>query len=161
MIKVDVRRDETGWWIATSPDVAGMVTQARRLDQIAARAREAIALVLDVPLRSVDLEVRNAEQEREAVKAYRRARAEAELLQGTVGVTATAAARELTGAGLSMRDAGEVLGLSHQRVQQLVRGPKTTTGKRHGNARTTVGARKAAAARSTKKATARTSTSKH
>ncbi len=70
MTTVEVRRDEAGWWVATSRDVPGMVTQARRLDQIADRAREAIA-VLDGPVDDIKLVVRIPEHD-DAVRRYLR-----------------------------------------------------------------------------------------
>ena len=35
--RIEIERDEAGYWVATAPDVPGMVTQAKRLDKIAAR----------------------------------------------------------------------------------------------------------------------------
>jgi predicted RNase H-like HicB family nuclease len=118
-MKVKVRKDEAGWWIATCAEVPGMVTQARRLDQVADRAREAIGVALDMPAREVVVEIQTPHQTT-AVKHYRAARARAEEAQHAAGVAARRAARELIDAGLSVRDAGAVLGVSYQRVQQLV-----------------------------------------
>ncbi|HEX9342080.1 MAG TPA: type II toxin-antitoxin system HicB family antitoxin, partial [Actinomycetota bacterium] len=36
------------WWAISVPDLPGVFSQARRLDQVDAMAREAIALMLDV-----------------------------------------------------------------------------------------------------------------
>ncbi|MFV2086800.1 hypothetical protein [Micromonospora sp. LOL_021] len=45
------------WWAISVPELNGVHTQARRLDQVAAAAREAIALLLDVNQAVVDVDV--------------------------------------------------------------------------------------------------------
>jgi len=45
------------WWAISVPELNGVHTQARRLDQVAATAREAIALLLDVNQTVVDVDV--------------------------------------------------------------------------------------------------------
>ena len=53
-----VCRRSAKWWAISVPKVKGVHTQARRLDQAAAVAREAIALVLDVDPATVQVRVR-------------------------------------------------------------------------------------------------------
>jgi predicted RNase H-like HicB family nuclease len=119
MTVVHVERDEAGYWIATSPEVPGMVTQAKRLDHIAERAREAIALVQDVRPTKVNVELEIAEQENAFVQRYREAREDAENAATEASIAARAAVYALRSVGMSNRDAGALLGISHQRVQQL------------------------------------------
>ena len=45
---VIVERDEEGWYVASVPALPGCHTQARSLDKLMARVREAIALCLEV-----------------------------------------------------------------------------------------------------------------
>lgn len=45
---VFVERDEDGYFVATVPELPGCHTQARSLDQLMERTREAIALCLEV-----------------------------------------------------------------------------------------------------------------
>jgi predicted RNase H-like HicB family nuclease len=45
---VIVERDEAGYYVATVPELPGCHTQARSLDQLQKRIREAIALCLEV-----------------------------------------------------------------------------------------------------------------
>jgi predicted RNase H-like HicB family nuclease len=45
---VVIERDADGWLVATVPALPGCHTQARSLDQLMERAREAIALCLEV-----------------------------------------------------------------------------------------------------------------
>ncbi|MDG4771697.1 type II toxin-antitoxin system HicB family antitoxin [Solwaraspora sp. WMMD792] len=48
------------WWAISVPELKGVHTQARRLDQVAAMAREAIALLLGIEPVSVALDARRA-----------------------------------------------------------------------------------------------------
>ena len=43
-----IERDEEGFYVASVPQLHGCHTQARSLDELIARTREAIALCLDV-----------------------------------------------------------------------------------------------------------------
>jgi len=119
--RVECRR-RAGWWAISSPDVPGALTQARRLEHVESQARDAIAALLDVTEDSFDLDVRPVLDKALAtlVADLRAARNAAEQAQQHAAVTASASARALLAAGLTMRDAGAVLGLSHQRVAQLV-----------------------------------------
>jgi len=45
---VIIEKDEDGWFVATVPELRGCHTQAKSLDKLLARAREAIALCLEV-----------------------------------------------------------------------------------------------------------------
>ncbi|MFN3407914.1 MAG: type II toxin-antitoxin system HicB family antitoxin [Limisphaerales bacterium] len=45
---VVVERDEDGYFVATVPELPGCHTQARSLDELMERTREAIALCLEV-----------------------------------------------------------------------------------------------------------------
>jgi predicted RNase H-like HicB family nuclease len=45
---VIVERDEEGWYIASVPELTGCHTQAKSLDKLLERIREAISLCLEV-----------------------------------------------------------------------------------------------------------------
>jgi len=109
--------DESGHWIARTPKVKGCHTYGRSLSEARARIREALGLFVDDADRAelVD-DVRLPADMRRLVDSYRvaRGRAERERKQ------ADAAARRLA-ARLSRRDTAELLKISYQRVQQLVR----------------------------------------
>jgi len=45
---VVIERDEEGWYVASVPELHGCHTQARTLDDLAERIKEAILLCLDV-----------------------------------------------------------------------------------------------------------------
>lgn len=114
-----VRSD--GWWAVEVPDVPGALTQARRLDQVEAMVRDAIATLLQVAEDSFDVVIQ-ARLPRDLDRAVRRAqqaRGDAEKAQATAGDATSTAAARLRDADLAMRDVGWLLGISHQRVAQL------------------------------------------
>ena len=116
-------RDESGAWLARVPSIRGCHTHGRTLEQARARLREALGLWIARP-DTVEFEeiVRLPSDLRAAVQRSRRTRARAELEHENAQKETRVAATALVGEGVSLRDAAELLGLSHQRVQQLVRG---------------------------------------
>lgn len=117
-----LERDESGAWIARVPRVPGCHTHGRTLEQARRRIREALELWLEEPDK-VELveEVRLPPKAREAIRRSRRARHEAEERRKEAQAATTKAAFALVrGLNVGIRDAGELLGLSHQRVQQLL-----------------------------------------
>ncbi|MEV0153045.1 type II toxin-antitoxin system HicB family antitoxin [Micromonospora sp. NPDC050686] len=46
-----------GWWAITVPEIKGVFSQARHLDEVEAMAREAIALMLDVDPHTFDVDL--------------------------------------------------------------------------------------------------------
>ena len=112
-----------GWWAITVPDLKGVHSQARRLDQAQAMAREAIGLFLDVAPDTVDVSVEPVlpDELQSEVTQVRSVRDQAEALQReAVEATAQAAKSLVREAHLTVREAGQILGLSHQRVAQLL-----------------------------------------
>lgn len=122
MTSYTARAERDGdWWAIDVPEVDGVFTQARRLDQIEAMARDVIALMLDVDPASFDLKLDVtfppawAEVAAQVV-GLRKASADADR---ELGLALRRAARDLKSAGLPVRDVGQVLGVSAQRVSQL------------------------------------------
>ena len=112
------------WWAIDIPELPGVYSQARRLDRVEPMARYAIALFLDVDPATLDIRVETnlPSDLRRDVDAVGRLRAEADRLQAESSGAMRRLTHELLGRGLSVRDAAEILGISHQRVSQLVRG---------------------------------------
>ena len=116
------RRSGT-WWAIDIPELPGVYSQARRLDRVESMARDAIALFLDVDPATLDIRVETnlPSDLRRDVDALGRLRAEADRLQAESSGAMKRLIRELLGRGMSVRDAAAILGISHQRVSQLVR----------------------------------------
>ena len=119
---VVARRSDDGWWALSCPQVRGAHSQVRRLDRAVEMARDAIAGVLDVPPSKVEIEldVRLPRELKSVVDSIERSAALARDATLRAAEAQRAAARALIDEGLTLRDAGIVLGLSHQRVGQLV-----------------------------------------
>jgi predicted RNase H-like HicB family nuclease len=123
--RVVFARDETGAWIASVPGVRGCHTYGRTLNEARRRIREALSLwVDDAETAELGEEIRLPSDARQAIQRSSAARLRAEQGRENAQRATTAAAELLVQRlGLGVRDAGELLGLSYQRVQQLV-GPR-------------------------------------
>ena len=134
--QVVAKRWRRGWEL----HIAGVgVTQARSLADAEEMARDYIALDLDVPEDSFDVrvtpEVGGGVDER--VRQTRDEIRTAALAQSKAAESSRALVSELKGLGLSGKDMAAVLGISPQRVSQLVRpraGKATATKVRHRSA---------------------------
>ena len=122
-VKVIFERDESGTWIARVPSVPGCHTYGRTIDQARRRIREALGLWVDGAETAEFVEdVRLPAGAEEALRRSSRARADVERRRELAHAATTRTAKALVeDLHLSLRDAGELLGLSYQRVLQLVR----------------------------------------
>jgi len=119
--KVTFLRDEDGWWVASATDIKGCHTQGKTISQARERIREAMSL-FDVP-DDVELDevIHVGTKQLDAlVEKLRATRAEAERVASESAEQTRVVATRLAEAGLSRRDVGELVGVSFQRVQQLV-----------------------------------------
>jgi predicted RNase H-like HicB family nuclease/DNA-binding XRE family transcriptional regulator len=125
-------READGRWIVRIPQVVGCHSYGRTIDQARERVREALGLFVDDAGRvelvddvqlpaDVKKLVRDAASLRHKVAAQQRA-----MLAAQIDAVKTLRNR----LKLGHRDAGSVLGLSHQRIHQLEkRGKKTPMGR--------------------------------
>jgi len=109
------------WWAIEVPEVPGVYTQAKRLDQVDEIVRDAVSLMTDIPPNDIAVHV----------EAFLPAELRAELDHAHALVHTYSKAQEEAGAimrrlvvqlrddGLSVRDVGEILDISPQRVSQL------------------------------------------
>jgi len=118
------RDRDSGWWVAQVKEAPAAITQGRTIAETRRRIREALALAIDDDRAAEKAElVDEVKLPTDARRALERARAdrkrseaEAKRAQAT---TALAVRKLIKRVGLSVRDAGDLLGISHQRVQQL------------------------------------------
>ena len=138
--RVEVERDESGAWIGRVSDIPGCHTYGRSLRQLRTRVPEALSLWVDnADKADLEFDIRLPAGMRSRVRSARAAQEKAARVQEEAQRSLVLAAKELTETfGLSVRDAADLIGLSHQRVQQL-RTESTRAGRRrrsveHGNA---------------------------
>src|SRR6266498_1992659 len=121
--RVIFERDDDVAWLARVPSVRGCHTHGRTLEQARRRIREALGLwVEDADTAELVEDIRLPARVREELdrsrSSRRQARRERDQAQEAMRKAARTLVEEL---GLGLRDAGELLDVSHQRVQQLVR----------------------------------------
>jgi predicted RNase H-like HicB family nuclease len=108
------------WWAISVPELKGVHTQARRLNGAEAMVREAIALFLDVAPNSFAVTLRaEVPEAQESITEALIARQAAREADEKAAAATRAALKRLTELGLTVRDAGQLLGISPQRVSQL------------------------------------------
>lgn len=119
--RAEVRRGDR-WWLVYVPEI-DRTTQARNLREVEPMARDLIAVMTDVDPATIDLEV-DLQLPEGAAAHWRKAadlHAEAGKLRSQAAGEAGAAARELRQLGLTVRDIGQLLQVSHQRAAQLLK----------------------------------------
>ena len=124
MNRFTVRARRVGtWWALDVEGVGGAHTQVRRIDQAEEMAREAIAGVLEIAPATFEVVVvpEVPVAVRTMVSEVTKARSDAARAQDTAAQLTRDAAQRLVEQGLTVRDAGVLLGVSHQRIAQLVR----------------------------------------
>ncbi len=118
---------EGDWWsVAVTDQLEGgeplLFTQARRLRQVDAMVIDAVTTLLEVPESEVVVvkipELNNALNAQ--LEARRRARSVARAAASDAARADVDIARALVNSGLTIRDAGDILEISFQRVAQLV-----------------------------------------
>ena len=115
--------DDGGWWIVTVKGMAGCQTQGKTLATARKRIKEALDLFLDKKVSPKATFVEKFDLPKRAMKDLNSCIASAEAfeeLQATRRKATRRAAFSLTDAGVSLRDAGDMLGMSGARVQQIL-----------------------------------------
>lgn len=122
--EVTAERDGRHWFLRVQ-ELPGVFSQVRRLDQAESMARDAISAFLAIQADSFEVSVAVGLPD-----DLRRDVANVVDLRGVIDrtereyadLTRRLATRLVQGEGLTVREAGRVLGLSYQRVSQLVAG---------------------------------------
>jgi predicted RNase H-like HicB family nuclease len=119
---------EDGLWVIHIPEL-GLVTQAEHLRDTDRMATSIIALHLNAAAESVLVRrsdiVGLPQGAAEAITEAVEARGRWNTAQEAATETTLKAVHQLRDCGVSLRDTGYLLGLSHQRVAQLLAGEKT------------------------------------
>jgi hypothetical protein len=112
------------WWMVSVPELDAL-TQAHNLHEAEFMGRDLISLVLEVPADSFDIEmtitsVGAVDKISEQVAQIAQSRATAAEIEHQASVAAITLAKRLKAEDVTIRDIGEILGVSHQRAHQLL-----------------------------------------
>jgi len=119
-VAVYERDPEVSAWTVEVKGLKGCQTYGRSLRQAQSRIREALAVWLDVEPDTLLIRDQLPPSLTAVADGVARARRDVEVAGAKAQQETAEAVRRLTDLGLSRRDAAELLGLSHQRVQQLL-----------------------------------------
>ena len=111
------------WWAVEVPQIPGLFTQARRLDQIPDMVLDAASLLLERP--ETDFEVlidpQLPAEDESYVKSALTATAHLREAQQAATKESRQTARHLRERGLTVRDAAVLMNVSPQKISQLVK----------------------------------------
>ena len=125
---VKYKQIEDGWWLATVDGLPGCLTQGRTINQTRQRIREALSLFVENAYTAKLIDnIQLSTKVQRALDQFNIVRKHANEEMVKLQDSASHAVLLLTeGAHMSMRDAGELLGLSHQRVHQILNRSNTS-----------------------------------
>jgi predicted RNase H-like HicB family nuclease/DNA-binding CsgD family transcriptional regulator len=113
-------------WLVHIDGIDQCHSYGRTLHQASNRIEEALALWLDSAPDQFELDHCWPELVKSLASAVEQARHTASGANRAAAEATASAALQLTGMGLSRRDTAEILGLSHQRIQQLLNAADTS-----------------------------------
>lgn len=121
--KAMFRPDDNGWWFIDVPDLPGCHSQARTIASGRNHICEAISLVANVDLDTFDVEVdyELPKAQQALIANARRARERA--AEATQATEAAVRALRQGTVKLGIRDVAELVGVSYQRVAQIMKRP--------------------------------------
>ena len=134
---VTYEHDEGGWWVATVKEAPACHTQGRTIAQTRNRLREAMGLfVKDAETAAFAERIKVSAAAKAALAEWFALRQKEEDLRQELRARLRDAVQALVRSmGVSVRDAGAILDLSHQRVHQLAAELGATEGRRPRRAR--------------------------
>ena len=123
--QVRYEHDSNGRWFVRCPDVPGAHSHGRTVTSARSNIREAIALVLDLPdgtplalNEEFELDDPAVKEALDNARQLRKQAVDLDEQSRTATLTAIATVRD-SDETLSMRDLADLVGLSHQRIQQI------------------------------------------
>ncbi len=127
MATISARASRDGrFWLVYVPEI-GKYTQGRNLSEAREMARDLAATVLEIPANDVELAQFDIELPETVTAELRRSeelRAESQRANHEAALALRGAARGLRDLGLTVRDIGAAIGISHQRAAQLLDDPR-------------------------------------
>ncbi len=109
-----------GWWAIAVPEIPGLFTQAKRLDQVERMVLDAASL-LNKDISHVEVVPVLDEDAQIMLRELGETRAKAEALQKESSDMTKRAIRLFQAEGLTLRDIASLIGLSPQRVSVIAR----------------------------------------
>ena len=107
-----------GWWAIEVPEIPGLFTQVRRLDQVAAMVKDAAA-TLNVKVNGVKVTPKLSEQDELMLQHMLDAKSAAIKTQEEASILMRETVRILRNQGLTVRDVAELTGVTPQRISSL------------------------------------------
>jgi hypothetical protein len=130
------------WWALVVPELSGVASQSRRLDQAEKVIQEVIELLYDKTPDSYELRLEVDPAIAEVADHVKAAQAEADRAVAAARVALRSAIARFRELDMPQRDVGALLGLSHQRVAQLEGAPAKRTIRVNGPSRERVAQRR-------------------
>lgn len=109
-----------GWWAIEVPEIPGLFTQTRRLDQIPGMVKDAAAL-LGERVETVRVEPILGEEDERLVQEMLEAKHTASQAQAKASQLSGRTVRALKTQGLTVRDIASIMGITPQRVSAIAR----------------------------------------
>src|SRR5690625_383006 len=108
------------WWAVDVPELPGLFTQAKRLDQIPTMVEDAAALLgKNISASDVQVQAELSPEIRTLVERARSTRDASRKAEAEASATSRAAVARLRSEGLTVRDVAKLIGVSPQRVSAL------------------------------------------
>jgi predicted RNase H-like HicB family nuclease len=119
-LTAECTRDD-GWWVVRVPEIRGLFTQVRRLDQVEEWILDAAALLDEQPSEGYTVEVVPllADVDADAIKEAKAFRLRLKEAEAAAATASRNAVSRLRAQGLPMRDVATLIGVSPQRVSVL------------------------------------------
>ena len=106
------------WWAVEVPEIPGLFTQARRLDQVDGMVRDA-ARMLGREVGMVTVDPKLSEEDERMIDELLAARREATEARAKASRLTAGAVDALRGQGMTVRDVADIIGITPQRVSAL------------------------------------------
>ncbi|MDR1430940.1 MAG: XRE family transcriptional regulator [Propionibacteriaceae bacterium] len=118
-MKVTARATRSGgWWAIEVPEIPGLFTQARRLDQVAEMVTDAASMLGHHQV-EVTVEPQLSTADTQAITAAKTRRAQLQAAEAAAAAASRTAVSRLRAEGLPVRDVAILIGVSPQRVSAL------------------------------------------